>query len=90
MEATDEPPRAPSSSPRDVERSVEILNLFVQECRTCQEDAPPHWQFCAHCGSRLTTACPGCGSALPPLGARYCPHCSMELPENLWPQQTKS
>ncbi len=70
---------------RDYGETLERITLFVQECRSCQADVAPHWQFCAHCGNRLATACPGCGSALPPLGARYCPHCGLDLPEDLWP-----
>jgi len=66
-------------------QEAELLSVFVQECQSCQSQAAPHWQFCASCGSRLATACPQCGSALPPIGARYCPHCALELPENLWP-----
>ncbi len=65
---------------------VEVLSLFVQECQSCQMQAAPHWQFCSQCGSRLATARPQCGSPLPPLGARYCPHCSLELPQDLWPE----
>jgi hypothetical protein len=32
------------------------------------------------CGARLSTQCPGCGNPLPPKGAKYCPHCGMEIP----------
>lgn len=49
------------------------------ECQTCQSENPQHWQYCAECGTRLATACPGCGCPLPPVGARYCPHCGMEI-----------
>jgi predicted amidophosphoribosyltransferase len=51
------------------------------ECEGCQAENPQHWQYCSECGTRLATACPGCGAPLPPLGARYCPHCGMELPK---------
>ncbi len=82
-----ERPRPPT--PADLPAQVERITLFVQECRTCQSEAAPHWQFCANCGTRLSTACPGCGSALPPLGARYCPHCGLDLPEDLWPSKAE-
>ncbi len=82
-----EPRRPPA--PADLPAELERINLFVQECRSCQAEAAPHWQFCSNCGSRLSTACPGCGSALPPLGARYCPHCGLDLPEDLWPPKAE-
>lgn len=60
---------------------AEVAGL-ANECEACRADVAPHWQFCAHCGSRLATACPGCGSPLPPSGAHYCPHCGIQLPES--------
>lgn len=59
---------------------LESFRRFMQECRNCQREVPPHWQYCAHCGARLATQCPGCGNPLPPSGARYCPHCGLEIP----------
>jgi predicted amidophosphoribosyltransferase len=53
---------------------------LVQECQECQRELEPHWQFCAHCGVRLATQCPGCGSPLPPAGAATCPHCGLAIP----------
>lgn len=61
-------------------REWERFRLFVRECRACQEAAPADWQFCASCGQRLATACPSCGAPLPPVGARFCPHCGLAIP----------
>ena len=54
---------------------------FLAECNACQEDVEPHWQYCAHCGSRLATKCPGCGNPLPPAGAHSCPSCGLAIPQ---------
>ena len=59
---------------------LDAFHQFVQECQACQTEAPAHYQYCAHCGSRLSTQCPGCGNPLPPKGAKFCPHCGMEIP----------
>ena len=59
---------------------LKSFRRFMRECQSCQREAPPYWQFCAHCGARLATQCPGCGNPLPPSGARYCPHCGLEIP----------
>ena len=59
---------------------LQSFRRFMRECQSCQREAPPYWQFCAHCGTRLATQCPGCGNPLPPSGARYCPHCGLEIP----------
>jgi rRNA maturation endonuclease Nob1 len=59
------------------------LHQLVLECQTCQEEVEPNWQFCAHCGVRLATRCPGCGNPLPPVGARACPSCGLEIPQIL-------
>jgi hypothetical protein len=58
----------------------EAWHQFLQECRDCQQEIEPHWQFCAHCGVRLATHCPGCGNPLPPLGSHACPGCGLALP----------
>ena len=63
-----------------VRRRLDAFRQFVQECHACQTEAPAHYQYCARCGARLSTQCPGCGNPLPPKGARYCPHCGMEIP----------
>jgi len=60
---------------------AEVSGLAL-ECEACRREVAPHWQFCAHCGTRLATACPRCGSPLPPSGAHYCPHCGLQLPES--------
>ena len=44
----------------------EEFHQFIQECLDCRREIEPHWQFCAHCGIRLATHCPGCGNPLPP------------------------
>jgi predicted amidophosphoribosyltransferase len=58
----------------------EEFQQFIQECHDCQREIAPHWQFCAHCGTRLATHCPGCGNPLPPAGAHACPRCGLALP----------
>ena len=64
-------------------RAVESLHEFFRECQACQAEVPEHWQYCSHCGSRLGTQCPGCGAPLPPVGARFCPNCGVEIPASL-------
>jgi predicted amidophosphoribosyltransferase len=64
----------------DLRRSLDVFRKFVVECHACQTEAPPYWQYCTECGTRLATRCPGCGSPLPPVGARYCPHCGIAIP----------
>ena len=66
---------------KELLRRLELLERFMVECQTCQSENPRHWQYCSECGTRLATACPGCGCPLPPVGARFCPHCGMELPK---------
>jgi predicted amidophosphoribosyltransferase len=61
-------------------KQLETFRHFVDECRTCQKEIVSHWQFCAHCGVRLATQCPGCGNPLPPAGAHTCPHCGFAMP----------
>jgi predicted amidophosphoribosyltransferase len=64
-----------------------LLNLhaefhqLLQECLDCRREIAPHWQFCAHCGIRLATHCPGCGNPLPPAGAPACTRCGLALPQ---------
>ena len=81
----------PKDQPADpleerLRRHLASFHTFVQECRACQTEAPAHYQYCAHCGSRLSTQCPGCGNPLPPTGVRYCPHCGIEIPPADSPQ----
>ena len=59
----------------------EELQQLIQECRDCRSEIEAHWQFCAHCGIRLATQCPGCGNPLPPAGAHACPRCGLVLPQ---------
>lgn len=56
---------------------------LVRECHACQSVAPLNWQFCATCGTRLATACPSCGSPLPPAGSQFCGHCGIRIPTNV-------
>ena len=63
------------------EQSLQSFERFELECRACQSEAEPHWQFCAPCGARLATKCPACDAPLPPSGAQTCPHCGIDLPE---------
>ena len=58
----------------------EEFHQFIQECLDCRREIASHWQFCAHCGIRLATHCPGCGNPLPPPGAQSCPRCGLALP----------
>ena len=60
----------------------EELQQLIQECGDCRREIEPHWQFCAHCGIRLATHCPGCGNPLPPAGAQACPGCGLALPQS--------
>src|SRR5438552_6992453 len=39
----------------------EEFHHFIHECHECRREIASHWQFCAHCGTRLATHCPGCG-----------------------------
>ena len=59
----------------------EEFHQFNQECLDCRREIEAHWQFCAHCGTRLATHCPGCGNPLPPPGAQACPRCGLALPQ---------
>lgn len=63
-------------------RQYEAFQRFMHECRDCQQEVDPHWQFCAHCGIRLATPCPGCGTPLPPAGALACPSCGLNIPQS--------
>lgn len=57
------------------------FHQFMSECSDCQEEVDPHWQYCAHCGTRLATKCPGCGNPLPPAGAPSCLNCGLAIPQ---------
>jgi predicted amidophosphoribosyltransferase len=59
----------------------DAFHQLLSECNACQEEIEPHWQFCAHCGVRLATQCPGCGAPLPPAGAHSCPGCGLAIPQ---------
>lgn len=59
----------------------DAFHQLLSECTACQEEVEPNWQFCAHCGVRLATRCPGCGAPLPPAGASACPSCGLAIPQ---------
>ncbi len=63
-----------------LQRRTELHQLH-QECNACREEIQPDWQFCAYCGVRLATSCPGCGQPLPPAGAKSCPNCGLAIPQ---------
>ncbi|MCX6050002.1 MAG: zinc ribbon domain-containing protein [Chloroflexi bacterium] len=63
-----------------LQRRTELHDL-QQECNTCRQEIETDWQFCAHCGVRLATHCPGCGNPLPPAGAQSCPSCGLAIPQ---------
>jgi rRNA maturation endonuclease Nob1 len=81
----DDEQQQPPSEERRVESTLlklhEEFHQFMQECRDCRREIEVHWQFCAHCGIRLATHCPGCGNPLPPPGAHACPRCGVALPD---------
>lgn len=60
---------------------IEQFERFMHECQECQQEVVPNWQFCAHCGTRRSTACPKCEQPLPPAGAPTCPHCGFTIPQ---------
>jgi predicted amidophosphoribosyltransferase len=60
---------------------IEQFERFMRECQACQQEVSPNWQFCAHCGIRRSTACPGCQKPLPPVGAPSCPNCGFTIPQ---------
>ncbi len=61
------------------ERASVAFRVLGNECSACREHLQPDWQFCAHCETRLATACPACGVALPPAGANHCGRCGLVL-----------
>lgn len=73
--------RREQSEPLPLVERIEEFRLFMRECRSCQEEVEPHWQFCASCGVRRSTECPGCSTPLPPSGAPSCPNCGLEIPQ---------
>ena len=62
----DDEQQQPQSEERQEESTLlklhEEFHQFMQECRDCRREIEAHWQFCAHCGIRLATHCPGCGA----------------------------
>jgi len=79
--------QAPKQPTQPEEHAIQLINQrqqfhdFMAECTSCQEEVDPHWQFCAHCGTRLAVKCPGCGAPLPPAGAPSCLNCGLEIPK---------
>lgn len=82
MEVSDPQPVA-GKQPEDTRplQQLEAFHRLLEECKDCQKEIEPHWQFCAHCGTRLATQCPGCGTPLPPAGAHACPQCGLAIPQ---------
>ena len=78
--ATPAPPQ-PSPARDAILRRRAAFELLMAECHACQSTVAAHWQFCSHCGIRLSTECPGCGEPLPPLGSKFCPHCGLQIPK---------
>ena len=81
----DEQPPQQAEQSRVESTLLKLQNEFhqlLQECFDCRREIAPHWQFCAHCGIRLATHCPGCGNPLPPAGAAACPRCGLSLPSD--------
>lgn len=57
---------------------LSTLAELERQCHGCGVGG--HWQLCANCELRLSTACPQCGHPLPPVGSRRCGHCGLHLP----------
>ena len=80
-------PKAQSQPKQDEDHEMVLiqrraeLHVLHQECNTCRAEIEPDWHFCAHCGVRLATRCPGCGNPLPPAGAQSCPSCGLAIPQ---------
>ena len=80
--------KSSTNSPTEQDNAEMVLlnqrtafHKLMAECNDCQEEIEPNWQFCAHCGTRLATRCPGCGNPLPPAGATACLHCGLAIPQ---------
>jgi hypothetical protein len=73
-------PSAQSQQESALLKLQQEFHQLLQECLDCRREIAPHWQFCAHCGVRLATHCPGCGNPLPPAGAAACLRCGLALP----------
>lgn len=71
----------PTKEEFDLLDQRKAFHELMQECYECQQEIEPNWQFCAHCGTRLATRCPGCGNPLPPAGALTCFHCGLKIPQ---------
>ena len=83
--SNDKQPQQEASNPENATGSplqqYKTFRDFTLECTACQNEIEPHWQICSHCGTRLETQCPGCGTPLPPAGAAACPHCGLAIPQ---------
>ncbi len=51
------------------------------QCPQCQAQIPIDAIFCNECGSRLETACTGCGEANR-LGSKFCKKCGQPLAQS--------
>ena len=77
-----EKPRRPWPSESELLRLRKLIETFTKRCQRCQLTMPMDWQYCAQCGLRLATQCPGCSKPLPPTGGLFCPYCGLEIPQH--------
>ena len=63
-----------------IEQRFQSFHRFIVVCGECQSEMPADWHYCSDCGNRLSTECPACNQPLPPVGARFCPHCGFAIP----------
>ena len=75
-----EPREAVEEIAERIERRFESFHRFITVCGDCQSEMPADWHYCSDCGNRLSTECPACQQPLPPVGARFCPHCGFAIP----------
>jgi predicted amidophosphoribosyltransferase len=63
-----------------IEHRFQAFHRFIVVCGACQSEMSADWHYCTDCGSRLATECPAGQQPLPPIGARFCPHCGFAIP----------
>ena len=73
--------KAPDIKVEDIVRRFESFRKLVVACDECHSEESVNYQFCTNCGTRLSTECPQCHQPLPPVGAKFCPHCGYSIPE---------
>ncbi len=57
-----------------------VFTNWCKNVKHAKRKIETNWQFCAHCGVRLASECPGCGKPLPPAGAPSCLNCGLAIP----------